>query len=61
MKSLKKIVFSLMDTFGEAPDQKVVNLYVELPNLQTVENYKTQWRKINETKMVSRPMHTRKG
>ncbi len=44
--SLKKIVFLLMDrTNGYADDQKIYHLYQKEVNFQTVENYKSQWRK----------------
>lgn len=50
MNSLKKVVFKLMDEKGFCIDQDIYNLYTgnrEI-NLNTVENYKTQFNKLNK-------------
>ena len=43
-RNLKKIVFNLLEK-GALTDQNIVNEYGELPNFNTVENYKYQWLK----------------
>lgn len=45
-KSLKKIIFKLLDE-DKLTDQNIINELGELPNLQTVMNYKYQWLKLN--------------